>query len=92
MDMADLERRYDGPIPAPLRQVARLGSVEAVELLYAEHQAAFYRDMVLGQIAIIRRRRAAGSWYPSLHDDLRFYRAGWHRWLARRTAARRAVA
>ena len=92
MDMADLERRYDGPIPAPLRQVARLGSVEIVELLYAEGMAAFYREHAIGQIGIIRRRRAAGNWYPSLHEDLQLYRAGWHRWLARRTAARRAVA
>jgi hypothetical protein len=82
--IADLERRYDGPIPAELRLVARLGSADIVERLFAEGQAAFYTSMVLGQLRTIRGRRAEGSIYPGLVDDRRTYGQGWRRWRRRR--------
>jgi hypothetical protein len=82
--IADLERRYDGPIPPELRLAVRLGSADLVERLFAEGQAAFYKAMVLGQLRIIRLRRAEGNFYPGLVDDLRTYRRGWRRWHRRR--------
>jgi hypothetical protein len=44
--------------------------------------------MVLGQLDIIRRRRAEGSFYPALIDDLRTYRAGWRQWQRRSRSLR----
>lgn len=86
--IADLERRYNGPVPEGLRLVARLGSADIVERLFAAGQAAFYKSMVLGQLDIIRRRRAEGSFYPALIDDLRTYRTGWRRWQYRSRSLR----
>ena len=76
---AALERRYDGAIPEAERRVARFGSA-AAERLVAEGQAAFFEALALGQIAIIRRRRRDGSFYPALTDYLAFYRRSWQRW------------
>lgn len=81
--LAELERRYDGPIPDALRQAAHLGSAEAVERLFAAGEAAFYRSMVSRQLALIRRRRLEGSFYPALLDDLRLYRKSWRQWRRR---------
>lgn len=81
--LAELERRFNGPIPEPLRLAARLGSPERVEFLRAEGQAAFFRAMTLGQVAILRRRRADGSAYPALLEDLALYRRQWRRWRRR---------
>jgi hypothetical protein len=86
--IADLERRYDGSIPDAARRVARLGSAEIVQRLVAAGQLAFYRSMVLGQLDIIRRRRAEGSFHPALIDDLRTYRAGWRQWQRRSRSLR----
>jgi len=86
--LAGLEQRYNGPIPDGLRLAAQLGSAEAVELVFAAGQAAFYRTMVRRQIEIIRQRRADGSFYSPLIADLHVYRAAWRRWhRARRAAA-----
>ena len=78
--LSDLERRFNGPIPEPLRRVARLGSAEMVDLLEAEGQSAFFGGLFKGQIAIIRQRRANGSFYPALLADLLFYRDHWRYW------------
>jgi hypothetical protein len=78
--LAELERRYDGPVPAPLRRVARLGSAGAARRLAAEGQAAFFAAMVRGQLRAIRLRRADGSFYPALLDDLALYRRERRRW------------
>lgn len=78
--LAELERRFNGPIPEPLRRAARLGSAERVELLHAEGQRAFFRSMLRGQVRIIRQRRLDGSFYPALLADLALYREGWRRW------------
>jgi hypothetical protein len=72
-DPAALESRYDGPIPPQVRAVARLGSPAMVLLVRARAEAAFFRAMVRGQVRTIRRRRADGSFYPALIDDLRLY-------------------
>jgi hypothetical protein len=89
--LAELERRYDGPIPDGLRQAAHLGSADAVERLFAEGERAFYRTMVTRQIAIIRRRRLDHTLYPALFADLRLYRSAWRQW-HRRCRALRAAA
>ncbi|HXQ51133.1 MAG TPA: hypothetical protein VN802_08580 [Stellaceae bacterium] len=83
--LAELERRYDGPIPEPLRLVARLGSPSAARRLHAEAKAAFFAALAKGQIRAIRRRRGAGSLYPALFDDLALYRRERRHW---RRAAR----
>ncbi len=78
--LSALERRFDGPIPEPLREVVRCGSVERAEQLFALAQARFFREMVTRQVAVIRARRRDGSAYPSLADDLALYRRGWRLW------------
>lgn len=77
---AELERRYDGPIPEPEQLLARFGSAAAAEALVAAGNAAFYRSMLRQQVAIIRRRRAEGSAYPALLGDLGLYRERWRYW------------
>lgn len=86
--LAELERCYDGPVPDRLREAAHLGSAEAVERLFAAGEAAFYRSLVSKQLALIRRRRADGSFYPALLADLRLYREAWRAW-HRRCCVRR---
>jgi hypothetical protein len=90
--IADFERRDDGPIPAELRLVARLGLADIVDrAIFAEGQPAFYcKSMVPGQLRFIRGSRAEGSFYPGLVDDLRTYRQGWRRWHRRRGMLRAA--
>jgi hypothetical protein len=90
--LAELERRYDGPVPDGLRLAAHLGSAGSVELLFAAGEAAFYKSMVLRQLAIIRRRRADDSFYASLLSDLRYYRDLWRHWHGRARALRAAAA
>lgn len=77
---AELERRYDGAVPPPLRLAARLGSARAVRRLQAEGQAAFFTAMARGQLRAIRLRRADGSFYPALLADLALYRRERRRW------------
>jgi len=84
--LAELERRYDGPIPPHSRRAAELGSPEAVAQMLAAGECAFWKTMVLRQLAIIRARRADGSFYPALLADLRLYRATWRRWHRQRRA------
>jgi hypothetical protein len=78
--IAELERRYNGPVPAESLSIARMGSAEAVELLFAEGQAAFYKRMVIAQLAVIRQRRRDHSSYAALFTDLDLYRRCWRRW------------
>jgi hypothetical protein len=90
-DPTAVESLYDGPIPPQARAVARLGSPAMVLLVRARAEAAFFRGMVRGQVTAIRRRRADGSFYPALIDDLRLYLRYCRAWqrLAVRTAAER---
>jgi hypothetical protein len=88
--IAQLERRYNGPVPAASLLVAHMGSAEAVERLFAEGQAAFFKRMVIAQIRVIRQRRRDGSFYGALLCDLDLYRRGWRRWHRERRALRAA--
>jgi hypothetical protein len=81
-ELALLERRYDGPIPAGERRLAEFGS-EAAALLAAAGNEAFYRALTRHQLATIRQRRATGTAYPALLADLRLYRSRWHSWRRR---------
>lgn len=90
--LAELDGRYDGPVPEGLGLAAHLGSAGAVERLFAAGEAAFYKSMVLRQIDIIRRRWADGSFYASLVADLRYYRDGRRQWHRRLRALRAAAA
>ncbi|MGO8919863.1 MAG: hypothetical protein ACLQJR_28520 [Stellaceae bacterium] len=90
--LAEIERCYDGPVPEGLRLAAHVGSAEGVELLFAAGEEAFYRSMVMRQLEVIRRRRADGSFYAALLEDLRYYRDGWRRWHRRVRALRAAAA
>ena len=90
--LAELERCYDGPVPEGLRLAAHLGSAEAAEVLFAAGEEAFHKSMVTRQLEIIRRRRADGSFYTSLLDDLQHYRDAWRQWHRRARNARAAAA
>src|ERR1700745_3159600 len=84
--LSELERRFDGPIPAPLRQATLLGHSLLPPRLLAEAQVCFFASLVRGQIATIRERRRDGSFYPQLVADLTFYRErrrAWRREIAR---------
>lgn len=89
--LAELERRFNGPVPEPLRQAAQLGSTELCRLRQAEAQAAFLKALLRGQIRLIRQRRAEHSAYPSLLDDLRLYRRRWRHWHRRAAALQAAM-
>ncbi len=73
--LAELERRYDGPIPAPLRNAARLGSADRVLTIEALGQADFFATLIRNQIEAIRRARTGGAAQPSLWSDLALYRS-----------------
>jgi hypothetical protein len=84
--LSDLERRFDGPIPEPLRQATLLGHSLLPLRLLAEAQVCFFASLVRGQVATIRQRRRDGSFYEQLVADLAFYRERrrlWRRELAR---------
>jgi hypothetical protein len=89
--LGELERRYNGPVPEPLRQAAQLGSAELSRLRHAEAEATFLKTLLRDQIRLIRRRRIAGSFHPSLLADLRLYRRRWRHWRLRVMAAQTAL-
>jgi hypothetical protein len=72
--MAALEWRYDGPIPEPLRKIARYGSADRRLLLEAEGQADLFAALTRDQIAAIRRARSDGPIPSRLLADLKLYR------------------
>jgi hypothetical protein len=79
--MAELERRFDGPVPEADLSLARLGSVTALKRLQATAETAFFATLVRRQIAAIHRRRAAGSVVPpGLVEDLARYRRQHRAW------------
>jgi hypothetical protein len=84
--MAALERRYDGPIPEPLRQIARDGSTDRRLLIEADGQTDFFTSLIRDQIEAIRRARRGGPIPGRLLDDLKLYRR--HEFWWRREAQR----
>jgi len=75
-----LERSHDGPLSGEARRIALAGSPMRHVALQAAAEAAFFHAMIRGQIRTIRSRRADGSFYPALLDDLRLYRRQWRAW------------
>jgi hypothetical protein len=76
--LAELERRYDGPIPELLRR----GLLPDLPLLEAERQADFFAGLIRLQISVLRHYRTAGLASSRLARDLRLYRrrrAWWRR-------------
>jgi len=75
-----LERGCDFPLSGEARRIARCGSETRLRLIEATGQAEFFRSLARGQVAIIRRRRKDGSFYPDLIEDLALYRRESARW------------
>jgi hypothetical protein len=78
--IANLERCYDGPVPEPLRLIARQGSLAAAQRITAEAQAGFFRQLARGQLRAIRLRRAGASCDRALLADLALYRRQGRAW------------
>jgi hypothetical protein len=68
-----IHQTFDGIIPRAVLDVAHHGSPEMVAFIRARGEVAGFRSMVIGQIEIIRKRRADGSYYPALIEDLACY-------------------
>ena len=88
--LAELERRYDGPIPAPLRSLAGFGSIGRMRAAEADREADFFTGLVRGQLVALRHWRRHGVALPGLEHDLALYwrrRRWWRREAARRRDA-----
>ncbi len=80
--LAELERRYDGPIPAPLRAAALAGGAERLARRRARADLRVYRGLIHDTIACLRAlRRVPGHDQPepatresALLAQLRWYR------------------
>jgi hypothetical protein len=89
--LAALERRYDGPIPEPLRQLAYFGSITGQRLAEADGQRDFFTRLVRDQLKALRRARRAGAESAGLAHDLAFYRRR-RQWWRREAARLRSIA
>ena len=78
--LGHIERCYDGPIAERLLLLARHGSGRAVRRLQASAQARFFAEMARRQVHAIRQRRADGSVYAAMIEDLAYYRRERQRW------------
>jgi hypothetical protein len=83
--LAELERRYDGPIPESRRQCLRNSGHHGL-LVEARGQAQLFRALVLDQTEAIRRARHNGVIPGRLLADLKLYRQ--HDFLWRREVRR----
>ena len=61
-------------------RVWRAGGEAALALIEATGQAAFFKNMAKGQLEIIAKRKADGSFYPELVEDLELYQREQKRW------------
>lgn len=80
--MAELERRYDGPIPEMQRRAVLLGSACAAQHHHAAAQARFFAGRLRRQVRAIRLCRADGGVVPGMIADLALYRRECRRWRA----------
>jgi hypothetical protein len=77
--LAELEARYDGPIPDCALDALRHGSALAADLAEVRAEISFFREMAT------RSRRSGKTWRGRGHDNLaaralvdcRVYLAGW---------------
>jgi hypothetical protein len=79
-NLSNIQQQFDGVIPRAVLDVVCYGSPEMVAYIPARREVAGFRSMVIGQIEIILQRRADGSFYPSLYDDLACYRRQHRAW------------
>lgn len=78
--LSHIERCYDGPIAERLLLLARHGSGRVVRRVQANAQARFFAEMARRQVHAIRQRRADGSFYAAMIEDLAYYRGERRRW------------
>ncbi len=89
--LAELERRYDGPIPAPLRAAALAGGAERLARRRARADLRVYRSLIRDTIACLRAlRRAPGQPEPATRESALLAQLRWYR-DRRREALRRLV-
>ncbi len=90
--LAELERRYDGPIPAPLRAAALAGGAERLARRRARADLRVYRNLIRDTIACLRAlRRAPGQPDPATREAALLAQLRWYR-DRRRETLRRLVA
>jgi hypothetical protein len=85
---AAAERRYDGPIPAHLRETIRLGGTKAWQLRYASAQSALFdrlaRLTTKARAALLRRHRSGrdltSQGLHRLGEELAAFRRDGLRW------------
>jgi hypothetical protein len=80
------ERRFDGPLPEPLRRALRAGSAHAAARTEVRAELGFLAAGIRSQLASIRALRASGGCEVALRRDLALYRRAWRRWRATLTA------
>lgn len=74
------ERRFDGPLPEPLRRALRAGSVHAAARTEARAELGFLAAGIRSQLVSIRAVRASDGCDAALRRDLALYRRAWRRW------------
>jgi hypothetical protein len=74
------ERRFDGPLPEPLRAALRAGSARESARIQARAELAFLADSIHTHLAAIRSLRTEGLPDAALRRDLAVYRRAWRRW------------
>ncbi len=78
--LAELERRYDGPIPAPLRAAALAGGTERLAQRRARADLRVYRNLIRDTIACLRAlRRAPGRPEPATREAALLAQLRWYR-------------
>ncbi len=78
--LAELERRYDGPIPAPLRAAALAGGAERLAQRRARADLRVYRGLIRDTIACLRAlRRALGQPEPATREAALLAQLRWYR-------------
>jgi hypothetical protein len=78
--LAELERSYDGPVPARLRRLAYFGSAAHLRLAEAESEAEFFKTLIGDQLEAVRRWRKIGSVPNEIVRDLALYRRRRYWW------------
>lgn len=81
MTIADLERRYDGPIPPRERDAARGINAARVKAIA---NSLWFKNLALQYVKTLRRYRERGEPYPQmLLNDFRLYLTRYRHWSRR---------
>jgi hypothetical protein len=76
------ERRYDGPMPEPIRRALRAGSERHAARAQATAETRFLAAAIREQVSAIRATRRRGRDDAALCRDLITYHHAWRRWRA----------